>query len=251
MIRELARKEYVERKILMSIGFTLVLIVTAILPFFFGYSLEHAARQGSNETAGIVLRNFRSYAAFIENQWCARSLPRVLCLLALVGGAGMLAGEREARTWPLLYRSSAPLGAIVGVKYGVLALWLLIVTSTSTLVLAIHGAIAHEPFPVAAVAITSTIAFCTSLAFLSVVFLAGAFVSRAAFAAALGLVAAFAVAGALLPLGFNVTALSADLFANDGSIDWPRAFLETALCAALAAAGLGAAVWQTVRRRGT
>ncbi len=251
MIRELARKEYVERKILMSIGFTLVLIVTAILPFFFGYSLKHAVLQGSNETASLVLLNFRSYAAFVETQWCARSLPRVLCLLALVGGAGILAGEREARTWPLLYRSSAPLGAIVGVKYGVLAVWLLIVTLASTLVLAIHGAIAGEPFPLVAVGITSTIAFLTALAFLSVVFLAGACVSRAIFAAAIGLAGGFAFAGVLLLLGFNVTALSADLFASDGRIDWPRAGIEVLLCVAIAVAGFSLALWQTVRRRGT
>jgi ABC-type transport system involved in multi-copper enzyme maturation permease subunit len=251
VIRELARKEYVERKIMMSIGFTLVLLVTATLPFFFGYSLRHALAQGSNETATLVLRNFRSYAAFIEGQWCARSLPRVLCLLALIGGAGMLAGEREARTWPLLYRSSAPVAAIVGVKYGVLAVWLLAVTLVSALVLAIHGAIAHEPFPLVPIAVTSAIAFATALAFLSVVFAAGAFASRTAFAAALALVAGFAIAGALVPLGFNATALSADVFATDGSIDAARAGVEAGLCLFIAAAGFALAVWRTARRGGT
>lgn len=251
MIRELARKEYVERKPLMAIGFILVLIVTAILPFFFAYSLKHALQQGANETATLVLRNFRSYAAFIEYQWSARGLPRILCLLALVGGAGMLAGEREAKTWPLLYRSAAPIGAIVGVKYGVLALWLAIVTLASTLVLAIHGAIAQESFPLAPVLVTSGIALVTAFAFLSVVFAAGAFVSRTVLAAALALAAGFGIAGVLLPFGLNATALSADLLGTDGRIDWVRAGVEATVALGIAVTGLWLAVWQTVCRRGT
>lgn len=251
MIRELARKEYVERKALLAIAYTLVLIVTAILPFFFGFSLHRALTQGANETATLVLRNFRSYPAFVETQWCARSLPRLLCLLALVGGAGALAGEREGHTWPLLYRSSAPLRAVVGVKYGVLALWLFTVTLASSIVLAVHGAIAHQPFPLVPIAVTSTLAFATSLAFLSVVFAAGAFVSRAAVAALLALVAGFALAAALVPFGLNATALGADLFATDGSIDWTRAGVELGVALAIAAAGYALALWQTVRRAGT
>jgi ABC-type transport system involved in multi-copper enzyme maturation permease subunit len=251
VIRELARKEYVQRKALFAIAYTLVLLLTAVLPFFFAYSLQHAMTQRANDTAELILRNFRSYANFVEAQWCARSLPRILSLLALIGGAGALAGERENHTWRLLSRSSASAGTIVGVKYGVLAVWLLAVVVASTIVLAVHGAIAHQPFPLIAISVTSLLAFATSLAFLGVVFAASAFVSRAAVAAALALVAGFALAGVLLPFGFNATAFAADLIASDGSLNGARAAVELAMCAAIAAAGVGLAVWRSARNAGT
>ena len=66
---------------------------TAILPFFFVFSLQHSFLQRANDTAAIILLNFRSYAVFVEAQWCARGLPRLLCLLALIAGAGAIASH--------------------------------------------------------------------------------------------------------------------------------------------------------------
>jgi ABC-type transport system involved in multi-copper enzyme maturation permease subunit len=249
VIREVSRKEYVERKLLMSIAFTLILIVTAILPFFFVFSLQHSFLQRANDTAAIILLNFRSYAVFVEAQWCARGLPRLLCLLALIAGAGAIAGEREAHTWPLVYRSAVPLRTIVFVKYGVLALWLAIVAAASVVVLGLHSLIAKLPFPTLDVAVTTFVAYATSLAFLALVFAASAFVSRTIFAAGIALAAGFAVAGILTLIGFNGTALGANLFGTDGAILGANLAKSLGACAVIAVAGLGLTVFEVDRRR--
>jgi ABC-type transport system involved in multi-copper enzyme maturation permease subunit len=196
-----------------------------------------------------VLRNFRSYALFIEQQWCARGLPRLLCLLALLGGAGAIAGEREAHTWPLVYRSGVPLRSVVLVKYLVLATWLKIVCVGSIVVLALHTLIARLPFPLVPVLVTVLIAYLTSLAFLAVVFAAGAFVGRTVAAGGIALVAGFAVAGLLTLAGFNGTALGADVFASDGSLLAGRVVSVLLVCLALTVVALGLALFEVDRRR--
>jgi len=145
VIRELSRKEYVEHKPLLAIAFTLVLAVTAAIPFVFPYLLQHAVRAVDKETAQLVLTNFRSYAVFVESEWLARNLARILCLLALLAGAGAIAGEREARTLPLLYVSSVPLRSVVVVKFCVIAAWLLLVTFASAGVLSAHSLVEKLP----------------------------------------------------------------------------------------------------------
>ena len=249
MIRELSRKEYVERKALLAIAFVLVLAVTAAIPLVFTYSLRAALHAASNETAQIVLRNFRSYAVFVETQWLAQNLARVLCLLALLAGAGAIAGEREARTLPLLYTSSVPLRSVIVVKFVLIAAWLLLVTFGSLGVLAAHSLLRGLPFPAVGLAVASLVAWCNATAFLGVVFAASAVANRTIVAAALAVAAGFGMAGLLVPLGINGTALATNLFAVDGGVVWSNAWLDVLASFAIACAGMLATFVEVDRRR--
>jgi ABC-type transport system involved in multi-copper enzyme maturation permease subunit len=226
VIRELSRKEYVERKPLLAIAFVLVLIVTASIPFVFTYSLKHAMAAVGNDTAQIVLRNFRSYAEFVESTWLARNLARILCLLALIGGAGAIAGEREARTLPLLYTSAVSLRSVAVVKFCVIATWLFLVTFASFGVLTAHSLVERMPLPIGEVAIAAAVAWANAMAFLAVVFAASALVNRTIFAALLALVFGFAIAGVLSLFGLNGTALATNVIAVDGTTIWQNAWLD-------------------------
>ncbi len=251
MIRELSRKEYVEHKPLLAIAFTLVLLVTAAIPFVFPYLLQHAVRAVDKETAQLVLTNFRSYAVFVESEWLARNLARILCLLALLAGAGAIAGEREARTLPLLYVSSVPLRSVVVVKFCVIAAWLLLVTFASAGVLSAHSLVEKLPLPVAALAVASLVAWANAMAFLGVVFAASAYTQRTIFAALLAVVAGFAMAGALVPLGLNGTAFATNVFAVDGTIEWPHVWIDLLASLTVMCAGLLATFVEVDRRRAT
>lgn len=251
MIRELSRKEYVQRKPLLAIAFTLVLIVTALMPFAFTFSLQHAIRSVGNETAQLVLTNFRSYQVFLESEWLARNLARILCLLALIAGAGAIAGEREAKTLPLLYTSSVRLHDVVIVKFCVIAAWLALVTFGSTAVLAAHSLVEKLPFPVLDITVASFVAWANCMAFLGVVFAASAIAKRTVVALLLALVFGFGMAGALVPLGLNGTALATNIFAVDGSIYWQSAWLDILVSLGIASLGMLVTFVEVDRRRAT
>gem|GEM_PF-1125620 len=251
VIRALSRKELIERKALLAIALALVLGVTALMPFAFTYSLQHAMRSVGNETAQLVLVNFRSYQVFLESQWLARNLARILCLLALLAGAGAIAGEREARTLPLLYTSSVRLHEVASVKFGVIAAWLLLVTFGSTAVLAANSLVEKLPFPVLDGVVASLVAWANAIAFLGVVFAASAVASRTVVAAVLALAAGFAIAAALAPLGLNGTAFATNAFAVDGSVNWRLAWLDVLVSFGIACTGLLVTFVEVDRRRAT
>jgi ABC-type transport system involved in multi-copper enzyme maturation permease subunit len=249
MLRELSRKEYIERKPLLAIAFTLVLIVTAVMPFLFSYSLGRAVAHAGNETAQAVLANFRSYPFFLESDWLARNVARILCLLALIAGAGAIAGEREARTLPLLYTSSVPLAGVVVVKFLVIAAWLFLVTFSSLGVLAAHSLVERQPFPVIELTVASFVAWSNALAFLGVVFAASAFSKRTIVAAACALVVGVAIAALLAPLGLNGTALATNVIGVDGSVLWRNAWGDVLVSFGIVCTSLFAAFGEVDRRR--
>ncbi len=251
MIRELSRKEYVERKPFLAIGFVLVLVLTAVLPFFFSFSLQRAIANPLNENAQSILRNFRSYAYFLESDWLASNLSHILCLLALIAGAGAIAGERENKTLPLLYTSSVSLRSIVIVKFLVIAAWLFLVTFASLGVLAALSLVKGQTLPAAPMLVASVVAWGNALAFLGVVFAASAFSKRTIVAAVCALVLGFAMAAALSPLGLNGTAFATNIFAVDGTVRWPQAWSDLLLALTIAAAGVLATFVEVDRRRAT
>ena len=251
MIRELSRKEYVERKPLLAIALVLVLMVTASMPFVFAYSLKHAIAAAGNDTAQIVPTNFRSYQEFIESTWLARNLSRILCLLALIAGAGAIAGEREARTLPLLYTSSVSLVGVAAVKFCVIAVWLLLVTFASLGVLTAHSLVEKMPLPIEAVAVASAVAWANAMAFLAVVFAASALVKRTIFAALLALAFGFTTAGVLQLFGLNGTALATNVIAVDGSLLWRNAWLDVLVSFLIVLVGMLVAFVEVDRRRAT
>jgi ABC-type transport system involved in multi-copper enzyme maturation permease subunit len=251
MIRELSRKEYVQRKPLLAIAFTLVLIFSAAIPWVYVYSLQHAFNAASNETAQIVLTNFRSYSVFIESTWLARNLARILCLLALIAGAGAIAGERESRTLPLLYTSSVSLQSVVTVKFCVIATWLFLVTFASAGVLAAHSLIERLPLSFESLLVASSVAWANAMAFLGVVFAASAIAKRTYIAALIALAFGFGVAGLLAPLGLNGTALATNVFAVDGSVLWRHAWLDILVSLLIISASLLATFVEVDRRRAT
>lgn len=251
MIREISRKEYVERKPLLGIAFAMVLALTAALPNIFSYSLAHAMRAIGNDTAESVLLNFRSYQVFVESDWLARNLSRILCLLALLSASGAIAGEREARTLPLLYTSSVRLRSVVFVKFGFFAAWLFLVTFASFAVLTALSLVEKYSLGVAEVGLASFVAWTNALAFLGVVFAASAFSRRTVVAGGAALVCGFAIAGALAAFGLNGTALATNLFAADGGVLWSNAVVDVLAAAAVATLGLVAALFEVDRRRAT
>jgi len=251
MIRALSRKEVVERKALLAIAFALVVAVAASMPFVFSYSLQRALAHYTNESAIEVLRNFRSYALFIESQWLARNLSRVLCLLGLIAGAGAIAGERENKTLPLLYTSSVSLRSIVIVKFVVIATWLFLVTFASLGILSALSLVRGESLPATGMIVASAVAWANAMAFLGVVFAASAFSRRTVVAAPCALVAGVLIAVALAPLGLNGTAFATNVFAVDGSVIWTNAWLDVLVSFTIACAGLLATFVEVDRRRAT
>ena len=251
MIRELSRKEFVERKPFLAIGFALVLVLTAVMPFFFSFSLQRAIANPLNENTQSILRNFRSYAYFVESDWLASNLSHILCLLALIAGAGAIAGERENKTLPLLYTSSVSMRSIVVVKFVVIAAWLFLVTFASLGVLAAYSLVRVQALPAAPMLVASVVAWGNALAFLGVVFAASAFSRRTIVAAVCALVLGFAMAAALSPLGLNGTAFATNVFAVDGSVRWPQAWSDLLLAFAVACAGMLATFVEVDRRRAT
>jgi ABC-type transport system involved in multi-copper enzyme maturation permease subunit len=249
VIRELSRKEYVERKPLLAIAFVLVLAVTASIPFVFTYSLKHAFMHLGNDTAQLVLVNFRSYAVFVESQWLARNLARILCLLALIAGAGAIAGEREARTLPLLYTSSLSMHSVAAVKFCVIAAWLFLVTFASFGVLTAHSLVERMPLPIDDVAVASAVAFANALAFLAVVFAASSIANRTVFAAGIALVLGFSMAYVLHFFGLNGTALATNVIAVDGSLLWQNAWLDVLVSFLIVLLGMLVTFVEVDRRR--
>jgi len=245
MIRALSRKEVVERKALLAIAFALVVAVAASMPFVFSYSLQRALAHYTNESAIEVLRNFRSYALFIESQWLARNLSRVLCLLGLIAGAGAIAGERENKTLPLLYTSSVSLRSVV------IATWLFLVTFASLGILSALSLVRGESLPATGMIVASAVAWANAMAFLGVVFAASAFSRRTVVAAPCALVAGVLIAVALAPLGLNGTAFATNVFAVDGSVIWTNAWLDVLVSFTIACAGLLATFVEADRRRAT
>jgi ABC-type transport system involved in multi-copper enzyme maturation permease subunit len=250
VIREVSRKEYVEKKPLLAIAFTLVLCVTAAIPFVFTYSLKIAyAAAATQDTAQLILANFRSYAVFVETEWLARNLARILSLLALIAGAGAIAGEREARTLPLLYTSALPLRSIAAIKFCVIAAWLFLVTFASFGVLTAHSLVERLPLPIEVVAVASVVAFANAMAFLAVVFAASSLMNRTIFAAILALVLGFGAAGVLHLFGLNGTALATNIVAVDGSVIWRNAWLDVLVSFLIVLIGLLVTFIEVDRRR--
>ncbi len=241
MIRIVGRKEIGQRRLLLGIAFGLVLLLSATMPFLYAYSLRHASLAGANETAQLVLQNFRSYAVFVESNWLSRSLARVLMLLALLAGAGAIAGEREARTFPLLVASSVPVRVIVLLKYLVVVSWLLLIVLASTAVLAAHSLVEAQPLPIGGAVVASLVSFANAAAFLAVVFAASSVTTRTIYAGALALVVGFSTAFLLRAAGLDGTALGTNLFGSDGGILWNRAVADVAVSAGLVVAGLAVA----------
>ncbi len=251
MIGALVRKEYEQNKKVLSLALIFVLLVTATMPYFFQFALKHAFTLADDATSQGILRNFRSYAVFLETPWLARNLAWLLFLLAVLAGAGAIAGERESRTLPLLYQSSLPLRDVVLVKFAVIAAFLLLVTFASDLVLAIHSFFGHLPFPLLEVTLASLVAWTNALAFLGVVFIASAFAPRTAYAGLAAFAMGFAIFGALALLKVNVSELAANLFAVDGAIIWRNAFSDLCVGAAIACFAMLFTLREVDRRRAT
>jgi ABC-type transport system involved in multi-copper enzyme maturation permease subunit len=249
VIREVYRKELLSQRVLFGIAFVIVLLVTAAIPFFFDLSLKRAILSVGNETTRAVLQNFRSYPVYIESQWLARNFARILCLLAVIAGAGAIAGERENRTLPLLYRTSVPLSTIALMKFAFIAAWLALVAASSTGVLAALSLGESHPFSVLDIVVASIVAWGNAMAFLGVVFAASAYSDRTAIAAPAAVVAGFIVAFALAPLGLNGTALALNVFGVDGTISWQLAGVDLLVAFAISGLGLLLAVIEIERRR--
>jgi ABC-type transport system involved in multi-copper enzyme maturation permease subunit len=226
------------------------MIVTAAIPFVFPYVRQHGAVAVDKETAELVLRNFRSYPDFVRSDWIARNLARILCLLALLAGSGAIAGEREARTLPLLYTSGV-LRSVVVVKFCVIGAWLFLVTFASAAVLTAHSLVEKMPLPVLDLAVTSLVAWANAMAFLGVVFAASAVSKRTIVAALIALVAGFAIAALLRPLGLNGTAFALNIFGPDGRVVWPNAWVDLLAALTVTCAGLLATFVEVDRRRAT
>ncbi len=251
LIRELYRKELLSQRALLGIAFVLVLLVTAAIPPFFDYSLQRAASNAGNATALAVLHDLHSYPVYIQSQWLARNFARILCLLAVIAGAGAIAGERENRTLPLLYRSSVPLATIALVKFAFLAMWLALVAGSSSAVLSALSLREPHPFSIVAIAVASVVAWANSIAFLGVVFAASAFANRTAIAAAAAVPAGFLIAFALVPFGFNGTALALNVVDAGGRVSFRLAVVDVLVAFAIAGAGLLLAIFEVRRRRAT
>jgi len=251
VIRELSRKEYVARKRFLAIASTLVLMLTAVIPFFFSFSLQRALASPLNENAQSVLQNFRSYKYFVESDWLASNLSHILSLLALIAGAGAIAGEREEKTLPLLYTSSISLRSIVVVKFCVIAAWLFLVTFASLGVLAVFSVVKGQTLPALPMLVASVVAWTNALAFLGVVFAASAFSRRTVVAAVCALIIGFAMAAGVSRLGLNGTAFATNVFALDGSVLWPQAWSDILLALGITGAGLLATFVEVDRRRAT
>ena len=70
-------------------------------------------------------------------------------------------------------------------------------------------------------------------------------------AALLALGFGFAVAGSLVPLGLNGTALATNVFAVDGSVLWRYAWLDVLVSFLILSAGMLATFIEVDRRRAT
>jgi len=234
VIAAIARNEVRQRRVLLGLAFVLVCLIAATMPFWFAFSLRQAALHPGNASAADVLRNFRSYAFFLESTWLARGLGRTLMLLALVAGAGAIAGEREARTLPLLVQSAMSLGTVAAIKYVAIATWLFLVAFSSAGVLTALSLSMGHPTPAVAIVIASGIAWANAVAFLAIVAFASALARRTIVAAGLALVFGVLVAAAFAPFGVNATALGAVVVGPGGALDTTQAIRAFALAIGIA-----------------
>jgi ABC-type transport system involved in multi-copper enzyme maturation permease subunit len=248
MIGVLYEKEIAQRRAFIWIAIAIVCIVAGAMPQWFSYSLQRAAQNPSNEMTFAVLYNFRSYGRFAEVQWAARSLPQLIVVLALLMGAGALAGEREDCTLPVTGRLGVRLRTLVLVKFGSLSAVLALAAACSTVVIVVHSRLAQLPLDVEALVFATAIGLLNALAFLAVVMLGSALASRSVFGGIYGLLIGVALVVLFWPLGVNAMELATNLFAADGRLLAANAARDVTLGMAILVVCLIGAVGFSERR---
>jgi ABC-type transport system involved in multi-copper enzyme maturation permease subunit len=188
------------------------------MPAWFTFSLKRAMLNPANDMTSAVLYNFRSFARFADVQWAARSLPELLFVLALLMGAGALAGEREAHTLPLVSNLGVRMRTLVLVKFGAYAAVIGVAAFSATVVILVHAWLNHLPVGGSMLLLATAVGFLNVLAFLAVVMLGSALASRPVYAGIYGLLIGFALLALFVPFGLNAMELPANLFAVDGSL---------------------------------
>jgi len=248
MIRVISRKEISQYWLTITILCTVVSIAAATMPFWYTFVLSSAAHARGNDVTLAALRNLRSYPIFIEDQWCGQGLASLLFILALIGGAPALAGERESKTLPLLLSSGASIRFLALVKFAVVASWLILVALVSSGVIAAHSLVKNLSFPPGDVVVASFVSLANGIAFLAIVFLASAYARKTWQAVIIAIVVGLVMAVALIPLGIDGSAMANNLFAVDGTIVAGKLVLDLAACAAIVAASIGAMLFVLPRR---
>jgi len=251
MIGAIVRREIVARRAPLAIGFVLVLAASIALPSVYAYTVGRASAFSHVASARDLLQSFGSYEFFLANDWVARDFARVLCLLALVVGPGTLAGERELKTYALLFTSPAAMRRIVFAKYSTLVTWLAIVAAGGTFFAGAASALVGRAFSPSALAVAAVIAWAQAAAFLALAVAASAVTSRVAIAAALGLALALIAAGILRLLGFDGGALGFTAVDAAGTIAGGRVVADLVAMAVVVVIGLGGALAIVTRRRAT
>ncbi len=248
MIGTLWENEVAGRRTFIWVAITIACIVAASMPSWFDFSLRRAATLQGNEVASAVLVNFRSFPRFVETQWAGRSLPQLLFLIALITGAGAIAGEREARTLPLLRALGVPLQTVVAVKYLVYAALLSVAALSCTTVIAVHALIRQVPVSWEGLIVATLVALLNACAFLAIVFAGSALASRAVIGGVYGLLIGVVLVALFWPFGINAMELGGNLFGTDGALNSQAVVRAVASGVVLLGAGL-AATFTIVRRR--
>ncbi len=241
MIVALSRKEFAQRRLYLAIGIFVVCAVTAIMPFFYLLSLngaEHA--RNVNDTVRNVVHDFGTYRTFVDRTWLGTAFVELLFALALVAGSPAIAGERDGRTWPLLYTSGADRNVVVAVKFVLIAVGLALATIASAGVISAVSAARGLQFSADHAAIALAISWCNALAFLGLVFATSAWSKRPIVAGACAVAIGFAFVGLFSLAHFNAMALSLAIFAPDGAIVWGNVVFSAAFSGIFMIAGLAA-----------
>jgi ABC-type transport system involved in multi-copper enzyme maturation permease subunit len=240
VIRVISRKEIAQYWLTITILCTVVSIAAATMPFWYTFVLSSASHARGNDVTLAALRNLRSYPIFIEDQWCGQGLASLLFILALIGGAPAIAGERESKTLPLLLSSGASMRFLALVKFGVVASWLVLVALVSSGVITAHSLVKNLSFPPGDVVVASFVSLANGIAFLAIVFFATAYAKKTWQAVIISIVAGLVMAAALIPLGIDGSAMANNLFAVDGTLVVHKLLLDLAACLGIIVVALGA-----------
>jgi ABC-type transport system involved in multi-copper enzyme maturation permease subunit len=239
MIVALSSREFAKRRIYIAVGVFIVCVVTAIMPFFYLLSLngaEHA--RNVNDVVLNVKHDFGTYRTFIDKTWLGTAFVELLFALALVGGAPAIAGERDARTWPLLYLTGADRGMIVAIKFLFVAGGLALATIASAGVISAVSAVRNLQFTPDHVAIALAVSWCNAMAFLALCFATSAWSKRPIVAGATAVGIGFAFVGIFFIAKFNAMALASSIFAANGAILWGQVTFAVAFSVIFTTAGL-------------
>jgi ABC-type transport system involved in multi-copper enzyme maturation permease subunit len=241
MIVALSSNEFARRRMFLGIGLFVVCAVTGIMPFFYLLSLngaEHA--KNVNDVVLNVKHDFGTYRTFIDRTWLGTAFVELLFALGLVAGAPAIAGERDGRTWPLLYASGVDRGIVVAIKFGLVAFGMLLATIASAGVISAVSAARGLVFSADHVAIALGVSWCNAIAFLALVFATSAWSKRPIVAGACAVAIGFAFVGIFWPAHFNAMALASSIFAPNDAIVWGQVVFSVGFSAMFTAAGLAA-----------